>query len=89
MAKKQVIRLTEGDLHRIIKESVDNILSELDWKTYANAAKKRYQQSKEKPQDRKLFDKAYKLGKKAKKNLRGNVRGSTLIETAHPGQTPW
>ena len=26
--KKQVIRLTEGDLHRIIKESVDNILSE-------------------------------------------------------------
>ena len=26
MAKKQVIRLTEGDLHRIIKETVNNIL---------------------------------------------------------------
>ena len=26
--KKQVIRLTEGDLHRIIKESVNRILSE-------------------------------------------------------------
>ena len=29
MAKKQVIRLTEGDLHRIIKESVNNILNEI------------------------------------------------------------
>jgi hypothetical protein len=39
MAKKQLIRLTESDLHRIIKESVNNILSELDYKTYANAEK--------------------------------------------------
>lgn len=38
-SKKQVIRLTESDLHRVIKESVNNILSELDWKTYANAAR--------------------------------------------------
>ena len=28
MAKKQVIRLTEGDLHKIIKESMNNILKE-------------------------------------------------------------
>ena len=28
MAKKQVIRLTEGDLHRIIKESVKNVMNE-------------------------------------------------------------
>lgn len=28
MAKKQIIRLTEGDLHRIIKESVNKILKE-------------------------------------------------------------
>ena len=34
---RQKIRLTESDLHRIIKESVETILSELDWKTYANA----------------------------------------------------
>ena len=40
MAKKQVIKLTENDLHRIIKESVNNVLTELDWRTYANAAKK-------------------------------------------------
>ena len=30
MAKKQVIRLTENDLHRIIKESVKNVLMEKD-----------------------------------------------------------
>ena len=41
---KQVIRLTESDLHRVIKESVNNILSELDWKTYANASQKRKEQ---------------------------------------------
>lgn len=28
MAKKQLIRLTEGDLHRIIKESIKRILKE-------------------------------------------------------------
>ena len=38
--KKQIIRLTEGDLHRIIKETVNNIITELDWRTYANAGKK-------------------------------------------------
>lgn len=37
---KQIIRLTESDLHKMVKESVNKILSELDWKTYANAAKK-------------------------------------------------
>jgi hypothetical protein len=36
---KRRIRLTESDLHRVIKESVNNILSELDWRTYANAAR--------------------------------------------------
>lgn len=39
MANKQVIKLTEGDLHNIIKESVNKVLTELDWKTYANAAR--------------------------------------------------
>ena len=45
---KKVIRLTESDLHRIIKESVNNILTELDWKTYANAAKSRQEQGNDK-----------------------------------------
>ena len=34
------VRLTESQLHNVIKESVKKILSELDWKTYANAEKK-------------------------------------------------
>lgn len=37
---KNRIRLTESQLHNVIKESVKQVLSELDWKTYANAGKK-------------------------------------------------
>lgn len=39
---KKVIRLTESDLHRIVEGSVKKILSEseIDWRTFANAAKK-------------------------------------------------
>lgn len=37
---KKTIKLTESDLHNIIKESVNNILSELDWRTYDSAAQK-------------------------------------------------
>ena len=33
---KKLIRLTEGDLHRIVKESVNRVLTELDWTTYSN-----------------------------------------------------
>lgn len=36
---KQLIRLTESDLHKIITESVNTILSELDWRTYDQASK--------------------------------------------------
>ena len=38
--KKNLIRLTESDLHRIIKESINNVLTELDWRTLANAEDK-------------------------------------------------
>lgn len=37
---KKIIRLTESDLHRIVKESVNQVLTEMDWKTYMNAARK-------------------------------------------------
>ena len=37
---KRKVRLTESDLHRIIKESVKNVLNELDWRTYQSAAQK-------------------------------------------------
>jgi len=58
--KNKLIRLTEADLHRIIKESVNKVLSEavneLHPLTYASYADKRAQQHE--------FDKAYQ-GKKA------------------------
>ena len=41
---KQIIRLTESDLKQMVAESTKKILSELDWKTYANAAKKAREQ---------------------------------------------
>ena len=53
MNNKKLIRITESDLHRIVRESVNNVLTELDWKTYMNAARKRYIQGKD--------DKANKL----------------------------
>ncbi len=49
---KKIVRLTESDLHRIIKESVNNIITELDWKTYANAANKRQAQGNWQSADR-------------------------------------
>ena len=49
---KKLIRLTESDLHRIVRESVNNVLTELDWKTYASAADKRREQgSKDKAEE--------------------------------------
>jgi hypothetical protein len=71
MAKK-LIRLTESDLHNIIKESVNNILSELDWKTYANAAKKRAEQGR--------HDDANKLIDAANKSIRNKY---TNTQDAH------
>ena len=41
---KQRIRLTESDLHRVIKESVRQVLSELDWRTYHSAYEKASEQ---------------------------------------------
>ena len=62
--KKQIIRLTEGDLHRIIEESVNNILTELDWRTYANAAKKARERGDDRERKFKnaAYDSSYKLG---------------------------
>lgn len=45
---KNKIRLTESQLHNMISESVKQVLSELDWKTYASAA--------DKERDKHLYD---------------------------------
>lgn len=41
---KSTIKLTESELKGMIEESVKRVLSELDWKTYMNAARKRSKQ---------------------------------------------
>ena len=51
MNKKNTIRLTESELKNIIAESVKNVISELDWKTYANAAKKAYNKGEDRYRD--------------------------------------
>lgn len=48
MRKKNTIRLNESQLHNMISESVKQVLSELDWKTYASAA--------DKERDKQLYD---------------------------------
>lgn len=54
---RKLVRLTESDLHRIVKESVNRVLTELDWKTYANAARKADERAMDvsgKPENRKI-----------------------------------
>ena len=43
---KQRIRLTEGDLHRIVRQCVNEALDELDARTYASYANKRQKTSR-------------------------------------------
>ena len=40
------VRLTEGQLHNVIREAVSQILNEIDWKTYENAAYKKARRMK-------------------------------------------
>lgn len=44
MERKNIVRLTESQLHNIIAESVKKALNELDARTYANYARKREEQ---------------------------------------------
>ena len=52
MKNKTVFRLTESELREMIENSTRKIISELDWKTYANAAKANDTWRKEHPNHR-------------------------------------
>lgn len=85
MAKKQLIRLTEGDLHKIIEESVKNILTELDWRTYANASHESLKKSRElNKSDRNARSKEYqrslKFNKKSDKDFEKQTYGQSAKE---------
>lgn len=64
---KRTVRLTESDLHNIIKESVNNILSELDWKTYQSASDKSLSRAGSELNQQNIdYDKVQKYLKRAK-----------------------
>lgn len=44
---KVILRMTESEFKKMVNESVNKILTELDWKTYINAARKRNLQADE------------------------------------------
>ncbi len=46
---KKLIRLTEGDLHRIVMESAKRMINELRWETWQNAADKAHEWRKSHP----------------------------------------
>ena len=52
---KQTIKLSESELKKIVAESVKGAINELDWRTYANAAKKAREQGRDSRWD---FDRA-------------------------------
>ena len=87
---KQKIKLTESDLHRIIKESVKQVLSELDWRTYQSAAEKSMKQSHNgdlSPQER-AFNKqrSYAFDNDADKKFR-NKHGRSRYSARHAHET--
>jgi hypothetical protein len=54
------VKLTESELHQLIVETVKNVLTELDWRTYHNAALKSINKANDKNisnQERAYFQK--------------------------------
>ena len=85
MSKKQLIRLTENDLHKIIKESINNILTELDWRTYDSAGQKALKKFKEidksnKDSSSKMYQRALKLNKASDKAFEKQTYGQSSKE---------
>jgi len=73
----KTMKLNEKQLRQIVKES----LNELDWKTYANAAKKRLQQYRENPENKELWDKWYELNKMANQRFDDDYVGTMKYDT--------
>ena len=68
----KTIKLNKNQLVNLISESTEKIISEMDWKTYANAAKKREQQFRDETDPsnkKKLFNSYYNLRDKARERF--------------------
>lgn len=101
--KKNVVKLNENTLRRIVAESVKNVLSEIDWKTYANAANKRRKQYRDEIKngiDSDKWDRAQELDNAASralsdkfgKNLKtwgDNWNGETGDRHVMDADAPW
>lgn len=91
------VRLTESQLHNVIKESVRQVLSEMNWKTYQSAAKKAHLRACDDIDPRKDNDKYQKeLGRsidfrKAAENAFNNEYGTDNLNfhsQMHGSKTP-
>jgi len=79
---KQIIRLTESDLHKLVKRSVNNIIREMDFKTpeirnkmrdaFVNKGEKRSQFEKGSPEYKKADSTMRNVYDYMKKKLRGD-----------------
>ncbi len=74
---KRLIKLSESDLHKIVKESVNKVLTELDWRTYANAAKKRDAQIQQLGRD--ATDKGGNRFLELRANPHGELKGNVFV----------
>jgi len=87
---KKLIRLTESDLHQIIKESVNKVLTELDWKTYANAARKRYDNAyadnSGRATNQQELEKGNQLSQAANNAFQKQHGGTTINRASQPQQ---
>ena len=101
--KKNKIKLGESQLRKIVAESVKKVLSEIDWKTYANAANKRRKQYRDEIKngiDSDKWDRAQELDNAASralsdkfgKNLKtwgDNWNGETGDRHVMDADAPW
>lgn len=75
---KNSVKLNEEQFRKIVAESVKSVLSELDWKTYANAADKRRRQARNGDKyDSDKWERANELDKAASRAL-SDKYGRTL-----------
>ena len=75
-------KITKGNtLKNIIKESVKQTINELDWKTYANAARKRLQQYRDDPTQKDKWERYYDLSQAANKKFDDDYVGLMKYDT--------
>lgn len=85
------IRLNESQFNELITESVNRILTELDWKTYANAARKRYNNAypdnSGRVTNRQELEKGNRLSDYADFVFKNQHGGATINRASQPSKT--